>query len=154
MGVRQMSLKERLAEDMKEAMRARDEVRLSTIRLARAAIKNAEIEKGRELSDDEVVAVLASEAKRRREAIEGAERGGRTEFAARERQELEVLEQYLPEQIGEAELEQIVRGIIREVAATGPRDKGKVMSVLMPKVRGRADGRLVSEVVDRQLASS
>jgi len=147
-----MSLKDRLEEDVKTAMRARDEVKLSTIRLARSAIKNKEIEQGRELSDEDVIAVLKSEAKRRREAIDLAERGERPDVASRETAELQILEQYLPEQIGEDELQQIVSGIIREVGATGAKDKGRVMSVLMQRVRGRADGRLASELVDRLLA--
>lgn len=146
-----MSLKEKLSEDMRSAMRTRDEVKLSTIRLVRSAIKNQEIDKGRELSDDEVVTVLMSEAKKRREAVEGAELAGRDDIAAKERAELDVLKQYLPEQIGESELEEIVRGIITEVGATSMKDKGRVMPVLMQRVRGRADGRLASEVVDRLL---
>lgn len=132
-------------------MRTRDEVKLSTIRLVRSAIKNQEIDKGRDLSDDEVVTVLMSEAKKRREAVEGAEQAGRDDIATKERAELDVLKQYLPEQIGESELEEIVRGIITEVRATGKKDKGRVMPVLMQRVRGRADGRLASEVVDRLL---
>ena len=146
-----MSLKEKLSEDMRSAMRTRDEVKLSTIRLVRSAIKNQEIDKGQELSDDEVVTVLMSEAKKRREAVEGAELAGRDDIAAKERAELDVLKQYLPEQIGESELEEIVRGIITEVGATSMKDKGRVMPVLMQRVRGRADGRLASEVVDRLL---
>jgi uncharacterized protein len=146
-----MSLKEKLSEDMRSAMRTRDEVKLSTIRLVRSAIKNQEIDKGRELSDDEVVTVLMSEAKKRREAVEGAELASREDVAAKERAELDVVKQYLPEQIGESELEEIARGIITEVGATSMKDKGRVMPVLMQRVRGRADGRLASEVVDRLL---
>lgn len=146
-----MSLKERLAEDMKTAMRARDEVKLSTIRLVRSAIKNQEIDKRRELSDDDVVGVLMTEAKRRREAIEGAERADRGDVAEKERAELEVLKHYLPEQMGEAEVEEIARGIIIEVGATSAKDKGRVMPVLMQRIRGKADGRLASEIVDRLL---
>ena len=146
-----MSLKEKLVEDMKIAMRARDVVKLSTIRLARSAIKNDEINKGRELSDEDVIAILSTEAKKRKESIEAAERGGRSDIADKERTELEILQQYLPEQIGEAELEEIVRGIITEVGATSARDKGRVMSTLMQRIRGRVDGRTANELVNRLL---
>lgn len=146
-----MALKEKLTEDMKSAMRARDAVKLSTIRLVRSAIKNQEIEKGHELSDDEVLAVLMSEAKKRREAFEAAELAGRQDLAAKEHTELDILNQYLPEQMSEADLEEIVRGIITEVGATSMKDKGRVMPVLMQRVRGRADGKLASEVADRLL---
>jgi len=147
-----MSLKETLVDEMKSALRAKDEVKLSTIRLARSAIRNKEIDLGRELTDEDIMAVLSTEARKRQEAIEGAERAGRADVAAREQKELEVLKRYLPEQIGESELEEIVKGIISEIGAAGMRDKGRVMSLLMPRIRGKADGRLASELVDRLLA--
>jgi uncharacterized protein YqeY len=148
-----MSLKDKLQEDLKTAMKARDESRVSTIRLALAAVKNTEIDRGQELTDDETMEVLAREAKRRREAIEGAEKAGRPDFAEREQKELEILTVYLPKQLGEDEIDRIAQEVITEVGATSMKDRGKVMSALMQRVRGRADGKVVSQVVERALQS-
>jgi len=134
-------------------MKARDELRVSTIRLALSAVRNAEIAKGRELTDDEMTEVLAREVKRRREAIEGAEKAGRQDVADKETKELEILTDYLPEQLGEEEIVRIAREIIGEVGAAGPKDRGRVMSALMQRIRGRADGRVASQVVERILQS-
>lgn len=134
-------------------MKARDESRVSTIRLALAAVKNTEIDRGQELTDDETMEVLAREAKRRREAIEGAEKAGRPDFAEREQKELEILTVYLPKQLGEDEIDRIAQEVITEVGATSMKDRGKVMSALMQRVRGRADGKVVSQVVERALQS-
>ena len=134
-------------------MKARDELRVSTIRLALSAVRNAEIAKGRELTDDEMTEVLAREVKRRREAIEGAEKAGRQDVADKETKELEILTDYLPEQLGEEEIVRIAREIIGEVGAAGPKDRGRVMSALMERIRGRADGRVASRVVERILQS-
>jgi len=146
-----MGAKEQLFEDMKTAMKSRDKIALSTIRLARAAVKNAEIETGKDLDDDAVAEVIQREAKRRREAIEAFEKGGRADLADKERSELRVLERYLPEQLGEDEIAKIAREIAQEVGAAGPRDKGKVMGLLVQRHRGRVDGRLASQVVDKLL---
>lgn len=146
-----MSLIYRLQEDMQQALKARDELRLSTIRLLRSSVSYARIDKGGELTDDEVVQVLAREAKRRREAIEAAESGGRTEFAAKEAAELAIINDYLPKQLDQAELEAIVREIIDQVGATSEKDRGKVMGPLMQRIRGRADGKLASQVVEKML---
>ena len=148
-----MSQKQRLQENLKAAMKARDELRVSTIRLALSAVRNAEIAKGRELTDDEMTEVLAREVKRRREAIEGAEKAGRQDVADKETKELEILTDYLPEQLGEEEIVRIAREIIGEVGAAGPKDRGRVMSALMQRIRGRADGRVASQVVERILQS-
>jgi len=134
-------------------MKARDELRVSTIRLALSAVRNAEIAKGRELTDDEMTEVLAREVKRRREAIEGAEKARRQDVADKETKELEILTDYLPEQLGEEEIVRIAREIIGEVGAAGPKDRGRVMSALMQRIRGRADGRVASQVVERILQS-
>ncbi|HOK54165.1 MAG TPA: GatB/YqeY domain-containing protein [Armatimonadota bacterium] len=146
-----MSLKDTLQENMKSAMKARDELKTSTIRLALSAVKNMEIDKGREATDEEITEVLTREVKRRREAIEGAEKAGRSDVADRERGELEILSVFLPKQLGEDEIELIVREVIAEVGAAGPKDRGRVMSVLMPRVRGKADGKVVNQVVERIL---
>lgn len=132
-------------------MKARDEVTLSTIRLAISAVKNAEIDKGRELTDEETVEVIAREAKRRREAIEGAEKAGRSDIADKERKELEILTRYLPKQLSEDEIERIAKEVAAEIGAVDQKGRGRVMSMLMQKVRGRADGKVVGQVVDRIL---
>lgn len=145
-----MGLKERLLQDLKEAMRARDELRVSVIRMLRAAVVNAEKEKRRELSDDEVLEVISREVKRRLEAASEYERAGRQDLAEKERKEAEILRSYLPEQLSEEEIRELARKVIEEVGAVGRRDMGKVMGNIMPRVRGRADGKVVSEIV-RQL---
>ncbi len=146
-----MSLSDRLQEDMKLALKSRDGSRLSTIRMLRSSVSYAQIDKGDELTDDEVVAVLAREAKKRRETIEAAEQGGRSEVAARERAELEVINGYLPEQLGEAEIEKIAKEIVAQVGASDIKDRGKVMGPLMERIRGRADGKLASQTVEKLL---
>jgi uncharacterized protein len=148
-----MSQKEKLQEDMKTAMKARDPLRTSTIRLAISAVRNTEIDKGHALSDEEVIEVIAREAKMRREAVEGAKTAGRPDIAERETKELEILNEYLPQQLGEDEVEQLVRAVLEETGASGPQDRGKVMSALMPRIKGRADGRLASRIVERLLQS-
>jgi len=146
-----MSLTQKLQEDMKLAMKSRDASRLSTIRLLRSSVGYARIDKGDELTDDEVLEVLSREAKRRREAIEAAESGKRSDVADRERAELEIINGYLPAQLDEAEIEAIARQIAVEVGAGELKDRGKVMGPLMQRIRGRADGRLAGSVVERIL---
>ncbi|MDO8588780.1 MAG: GatB/YqeY domain-containing protein [Armatimonadota bacterium] len=146
-----MPLSEKLLDDMKSAMKARDELKVSTLRLARSAVKNAEIDKGRDLTDDEVTEILGREVKRRREAIEGYEKGGRQELVDKERRELAILSEYLPKQLDEAEIEKIAREVAAELGADGAKDKGRMMSAVMPRVRGRADGKIVTQIVDRVL---
>jgi uncharacterized protein YqeY len=146
-----MSLIDKLQEDMKLALKSKDELRLSTIRLLRSSVSYARIDKGDELTDDEVLEVLAKAAKMRRESIEAAERGGREDVAQRERAELSVISEYLPEQLDEAQIEAIARQIASEVGADDPKDRGKVMGPLMQQIRGRADGKLANQVVERIL---
>lgn len=146
-----MALAEKLLDDMKNAMKARDELKVSTLRLARSAIRNSEIDKGHSLSDEEVLDILSRESKRRSEAIESYEKGGRQELADKERKELDILKEYLPEQLEESDIENIAREIATELGASGMKDKGRMMSAVMPRVRGRADGKLVTQVVDRIL---
>ncbi len=142
-----MSLKEQIEADYKEAMKARDELKVSVLRLLRSAIHNVEIDKQRALTDDEILGVIQSEARKRRESIEAFQQGGRQDLVEREKAELAILENYLPKALSREELEALVRETIKEVGALSVRDMGKVMGVLMPKVRGRADGREVSELV-------
>jgi len=146
-----MSLVDKLQEDMKLALKSGDALRLSTIRLLRSSVSYARIDKGGELTDDEVLGVLAKAAKQRRESIEAAEAGGREDVAARETAELAIVNEYLPKQLDEAELEAIARQIASEVGATDPKDRGKVMGPLMQRIRGQADGRLANQVVERIL---
>ena len=146
-----MGLKERLLEDLKEAMRAKDDLKVSVIRMLRAAVVNAEKEKRRELSEDEVLEVISREVKRRVEAAEEYERAGRADLAEKERKEAEILRSYLPEQMSEEEIKELARRVIEEVGAVGRKDMGKVMGSIMPRVRGRAEGRGVSEIVRRLL---
>ncbi|MDP3966821.1 MAG: GatB/YqeY domain-containing protein [Nocardioides sp.] len=149
-------LKDRLRADLTTAIKARDDVRSSTLRMVLTAITNAEVagKEQRELSDDDVVGVLTSEAKKRREAAQAFDDGGRVEMAAKERAEAAVLADYLPEQLDE----DTVRALVTEtIAATGAADEGmramgKVMGALQPKVKGRADGAFVAAEVKRQLA--
>ncbi|MCE5198027.1 MAG: GatB/YqeY domain-containing protein [Armatimonadota bacterium] len=146
-----MSLTDKLQEDMKHALKSRDELRLSTIRLIKSSVSYARIAKGSELTDDEVLGVISREAKQRRESIEGANAAGRADIAEREKAELDILTEYLPKQLDEAEIEAIVRDTVAEVGAVDIKDRGKVMGPLMQKVRGKADGKLVSQVVERVL---
>jgi uncharacterized protein YqeY len=147
-----MSLKDKLTEDLKQAMRQGDKQRRSTLRLVMAAIKNAEIEKRRELEEGELLAIIAKEAKQRHESIAQFERGGRQDLADREEAELQILLAYLPEQLSREEIEAQARQIIAEVGAASPAQMGQVMRRLMPLMQGKADGKLVSRVVKELLA--
>lgn len=148
-----MALKERLQTDLTAAMKARDELRAATIRMALTAITNEEVagKQARVLTDDEVLTVLTREAKKRREAAEAFDGAGRAELAARERAEGEVLADYLPAQLDDDELAELVRTAIAETGADNPKAMGQVMKVLQPKVNGRAEGGRVAAEVRRQL---
>ena len=146
-----MSLKDKLTEDLKQAMRQGDEQRRSTLRLVMAAIKNAEIEKRREMKEGELLAIIAKEAKQRRESIAQFEKGGRQDLVDREKAELQILVAYLPEQLSREEIEAQARQIIEEVGAASPAQMGQVMRQLMPLMQGKADGKLVSQVVKELL---
>jgi uncharacterized protein YqeY len=137
---------------MQAAIRERDELRRDTLRMVIAAAYNAHKQAGRDLTDDEVVAVLSREVKMRRESVEAFTAGDRPEAAAKEQHEIEIISAYLPEQLGTDELTKLVVEAVTESGATSPRDMGKVMSALMPKVRGRADGKTVSAMVVQELA--
>jgi hypothetical protein len=149
-----MGLKETLENDLKEALRSKDERRKTTLRLALAAIHNAEIAKGKALEEGEVLAVLSKEAKQRRESAALFAEGGREDLVDQENKELEILTEYLPEQLSEAEIEARVREVIDEVGATSAAQMGDVMRVLMPQMKGKADGQLVSTIVKRILSET
>ena len=144
-------LREKIADDMRGAMKAREAVRVAALRMLMAAIKNAEVEKRHELSDDEVLDVVTREAKRRRESIEAFEKGGREDLVAKETAELTVLDSYLPERLSDEELAALVDAAIAETGADSPKQMGEVMKALMPKLRGRADGGQVSALVKSRL---
>jgi hypothetical protein len=136
---------------MQAAIRERDELRRDTLRMVVAAAYNAQKQAGRELTDDEVISVLTREVKTRRESVEAFTSGGRADAAAKEQAEIAIISAYLPEQLGADELAQLVVTAVEESGAISPRDMGKVMAVLMPRVKGRADGKQVSALVAQEL---
>ncbi len=142
-----MTLADRLAEDLRKALRAGDSLRVSTIRLARASMQNAAIERGRDLTDEEVVEILGREMKRRREAIEAFAKGGRDDLVRKETLELAILAEYVPAPLSPADLRTMVAEAITQVQAKDARDMGRVMAAVMPKVKGRADGAAVNQLV-------
>ena len=142
-----MTLQERLTADLKEALKRRDNTRRSVIRMVLAGIRNAEIAKGAPLDDAGVTAVLARDVKQHRESIGAFSKGNRQDLVAKEEAELAILFEYLPEQMSREEIVTVARQVVEQVGAKGPGDKGKVMSRLMPELKGRADGREVSDVV-------
>jgi uncharacterized protein YqeY len=148
-----MSLKEQLANDLKDAIRQRDEARKIAIRLTLTSIKTSEVEKGSELDDAAVLAQIAKQVKQRKESIDAYKEGGRRDLVAKEESELAVLQAYLPKQMSREEIVQAAREVIAELGASGPADKGKVMPVLIKRLAGRAEGREINEVVTETLAS-
>ncbi len=146
-----MSVLEKLQQDMKLALKSKDELRLSTIRLLLSSVSYARIAKGGDLTDDEVIDVLMREAKKRKESIGLAERAGRVDIQERETSELDVINSYLPEELSDAEIEAIAREIVNEVGACDIKDKGKVMGPLMQRIRGRADGKVAGQIVEKIL---
>lgn len=148
-------LKDRIRADLTTAMKARDSLRASTLRMAIAAITNAEVagKEARELSDEDVIGVLTSESKKRREAAEAFDNGNRPELAEKERAEAAVLAEYLPEALSDEDVASIIAAAIEQTGAEGPRGIGPVMAVVQPQVRGRADGAAVAAEVRRQLGS-
>ncbi|MGZ4104915.1 MAG: GatB/YqeY domain-containing protein [Actinomycetota bacterium] len=144
-------LRDRIADEMRASMKAREQTRTSTLRMLMAAMKNTQVEKGHELDDDEVIDVIAREAKRRRESIDAFANAGRTELVEKETAELAVLESYLPERLSDDELAALVDESIAETGASSPKEMGQVMKALMPKLRGRADGAAVSAMVRARL---
>jgi uncharacterized protein YqeY len=147
-----VTLRERIQSDITAAMRSGEALRRDTLRMAESAIYNAEKRDHREYSDDEVAAVLGREVKTRRESVEAFRKGGREDLATKEEAEIAILAGFLPEQLSEAEISALVADAVAATGAAGPRDMGKVMGWLAPKTKGRADGRLVSQVASRALA--
>ncbi|WP_145131679.1 GatB/YqeY domain-containing protein [Paenibacillus sp. Y412MC10] len=146
-----MNLSERLNEDMKQAMKSKDKFKLSTIRMVRSTIKNLEIDLKRTLDDNEVLDILSREIKQRKDALQEFQKADREDLAEHAKAEIEIIGQYLPVQLSEEEIKVIVQQTIQETGASSKADMGKVMSALMPKVKGRSDGKLVNQVVQQFL---
>jgi len=144
-------LKENITQDIKKAMQEKNALLLSVLRGVIAVVKNREIEKKKELDEDEIIQVISSEAKKRKDSIEQFEKGGRQDLVEKEKQELEILQKYLPEQMSEDDIKKEVELAIKESGAVNPSDTGKVMSILMPKLKGKVDGGLVSKIVGELL---
>ncbi|HEY0546014.1 MAG TPA: GatB/YqeY domain-containing protein [Pyrinomonadaceae bacterium] len=149
-----MSLKERIVSDLTAAMKAKDAARLSTLRMAKANVMNREIEKGGELTEEEMTKALQSLVKQRRDSIEQYEKAGRQELADKEQAEIEVIEEYLPRAASQEEIEAAVKAAIAETGATSMREMGAVMKAAQARLAGQsADGRTVSEIVKKRLAA-
>jgi hypothetical protein len=148
-----MSLKEQIDQDLKDAMRSRDKFRTQTLRSLKSAIKYAEIETGSELNDPDIVAVIAKQAKQRRDSIAEFEKGGRADLVEKETGELDILESYLPAQLSEETIKEKAQAVIAELGVTDMKSMGQVMNRLMAELKGQADGKVVNQVV-RQLLNN
>ena len=146
-----MELKERLDGDLKAAMKARDELKLSTVRMLKSAINNGEISKKKVFTDEDVVSVISTSIKQRKDSIEQYTKGGRNELAAREEAEMKILLEYLPAQLNEEEVRALVVKAITETSGVSAKDMGKVMGRIMPSIKGKADSSLVSSIVKELL---
>ncbi len=142
-----MSLRDQLQDDLKTAMRAKDAPRKSAIRMVLTAVQFASVEKPEGLSDADVLDLIRKEVKRREEAVELMRSAGRDDMVTAELVELDILKQYLPVQLSEGELRELAKAVIAQLGASSPRDMGRVMGALMPQVTGKADGRIVNQVV-------
>ena len=146
-----MSLKERLLEDMKVAMRDKDVIKKNTVQMARSAVLQVEKDSRITLDDDGVLDVIVKEVKKRRDSLPEFEKSGRQELIDNLKTEIEVLMQYLPKQLAEEELEVIVRQAVQDTGASSAKDMGRIMQEVMPKVKGRADGRIINQIVKKIL---
>ena len=146
-----ITLKEQLMQDMKTAMKGKDQIRLATIRLLRSAIKNREIELHKELDDQDVRQVISTSVKQHKESIEQFQKGGREELVQKEQAELDILQSYLPQQMSEEEVRALVKEAVEAVEATSMKEIGKVMKYIMPKAQGLADGKMINQLVKELL---
>ena len=153
MGQEESGLKQKLADDLKQALRQREKIRLSVIRLVIAAINNAEIARQATLGDADIYGVIGKEIRQRKESIEAFKLGNRPDLVAQEEAELAILQEYLPQQVSREEIIAEARRVIGEVGAKGLSDKGKVMPRLIAQLKGRADGREINEIVTELLGS-
>jgi len=147
-----LNLQGKVQEDIKVSMKAKDGTKVSVLRFLMAAIKNREIELKDSLDDEQVLQEIVSSAKKRRESIEAFRDAGREDLAVKEEAELAILEEYLPEQLSAEEVRKVVQEAILSVGASSPADMGKIMKEVMPKVRGKADGKMVNQIVKESLS--
>ncbi len=148
-----MNIIKKLDSDLKEALRSKDSLKLSVIRMIKASLQNKQIEKMKELTDDEVISVLLSQSKQRKESIRQFTLAGRIELAEKEQKELEIVEQYLPKQLSIEEIDEIIISSIREASITSLKDVGIAMKIIMPKIKGSAEGKYVNQRVKELLIS-
>lgn len=146
-----MGLFELISQDLAQAMKSGDKLALGVLRMIKSDLKYKQIEIGRELTDEDCIAVFSSAAKKRQDSIDSFIKAGRNDLADNEAAELEIIKKYLPQQLSESELEQVIGETIAELGASTPNDLGAVMKALMPKVKGKADGRRINEIVRRKL---
>ncbi|NBI29365.1 GatB/YqeY domain-containing protein [Chengkuizengella marina] len=146
-----MSLSERLTTDMKQAMRDKEKLKLTVIRMIRSAIKDLEINERRTPDDNDVLAIITREIKQRKDSLQEFKNAGRDDLVEKLEAEINIINEYLPQQLSEEEIIEIVQQTIQEVGASSKADMGKVMSALMPKVKGRADGKIVNQTVQKFL---
>lgn len=147
-----MSLEERLVEEMKQAMKSNDKLRLSTIRMIRSALKNKEIELRKKLEDEEIVKVIQGMARKGEESVEQFQIGGRMDLVEKEKKEIEILKSFLPQPLRQEEILEILDQSIQETQATSLKDIGKVMKSVIPKIGGKADGKLINQLVKERLS--
>lgn len=146
-----MSLKERLMDELKTSMKNKEKLRKNVITLVRAAIKQKEVDERRELSDEEILDIISKQVKQKRDSLESFEKGNREDLTSITKNEIDILLEYLPQQLSEEEIDEIVRQTIDEVGANTLKDIGKVMSAIMPKVKGKSDGSIVNKLVRQHL---
>lgn len=147
-----MEIQNRLSEDLKTAMKAKEKIKVETIRMVRAQLKDFQIAKGDELNEEDEISVLTNAAKKRKEALELYEKSDRQDLIEQEKQELEIISAYLPAQLSKEEVEKVVLKVMEEVEASSPQDLGKVMGATMKDLKGKADGRMVQEIVREKLS--
>ncbi len=146
-----MNILEKIDQDLIKAQKEKNEIIVSVLRMLKSNIKNKEIEKKEELKEEDVMDIISKEAKKRKESAQAYKDGGREELAEKEQGEYNILSNYLPEQIGEDDIRKIIKEAIEKIGASAPSDMGKVMGEIMPKVKGKADGSLVSKIVKEEL---
>src|SRR5512136_51316 len=147
-----MSLEEKLVEEMKQAMKANDKLKLSTVRMIRSALKNKEIELRKNLEDEEVAKVIQAMVRKGEESVEQFQIGGRMDLVDKEKKEIEILKSFLPQPLSQEEILKIIDQSIQETQASSPKDIGKVMKSVMPKLAGKADGKLINQLVKEKLS--
>ncbi len=148
-----MNIQEKIQTDLKEGLKSKDELRVSTIRFLMSAIHNAKIEKGEELNDEDIVGVIQKQIKQRKESIEGFKKGNRDELVEKETREMKILQEYLPEQLSESDVEQLVDKAVKDTSSSSVTDMGKVMGKLSGELKGKADMSVVSSIVRTKLSS-